>query len=144
MHPFDVLKTKMQVKENSKFGLWNIIKDINRKEGVRGFYRGISPNFVGTTVSWGMYFFWYTHLKDLQRNFSTNSEKKLSPIEHLLASAGAGILTSLATNPIWVVKTRVFTQSAKDSEAYNGVVDGLRKIYRAEGIAGFYRGVSPF
>ncbi|KAJ3324571.1 hypothetical protein HDV06_006464 [Boothiomyces sp. JEL0866] len=147
MHPFDVLKTKMQVKENSKFGLRNIISSIHRNEGIRGFYRGISPNFVGATVSWGMYFFWYSHLKDM---FRTTTTKKLNALEHLTASAGAGItsinsgiLTSLATNPVWVVKTRVFTQSPDDSNAYKGVLDGLSKIYKNEGVKGFYRGIIP-
>lgn len=63
----------------------------------------------------------------------------------------------MITNPIWVVKTRVFGTSINDRAAYKGLwgeaaaaccsprslltcADGLRGVYRAEGIYGLYRG----
>lgn len=46
----------------------------------------------------------------------------------------------MLTNPIWVVKTRVFGTAKHDSIAYRGLWDGLRSIYRTEGIRGLYKG----
>ena len=62
----------------------------------------------------------------------------------------------MMTNPIWVVKTRVFGTAKNDSAAYKGlwgifpflsspglnidVIDGLRSIYRTEGFRGLYKG----
>ncbi|KAJ9069061.1 mitochondrial FAD carrier protein flx1 [Entomophthora muscae] len=61
----------------------------------------------------------------------------------MLASAQAGALTVLCTNPIWVVKTRIFTSSANNPNAYRGLIDGLVKITKLEGISGLYKGLVP-
>lgn len=60
---------------------------------------------------------------------------------HMIAAAEAGILTLVMTNPIWVVKTRLCLQyeSETSHNRYNGMMDGLAKIYRIEGIRGLYR-----
>jgi solute carrier family 25 folate transporter 32 len=41
--------------------------------------------------------------------------------QHLLAAAEASAITAMLTNPIWVVKTRVFATPAKDPAAYSGL-----------------------
>ena len=62
---------------------------------------------------------------------------------HMLAASEAGVLTLLMTNPIWVVKTRLCLQydtniSLTDNKHYRGMVDGLAKIYKTEGVRGLY------
>lgn len=68
----------------------------------------------------------------------------LGPTWHMVAAAEAGILTLVMTNPIWVVKTRLCLQyegmPVKNSHSkYGGMVDGLSKIYKHEGVRGLYR-----
>lgn len=65
---------------------------------------------------------------------------------HMLAASEAGILTLVMTNPIWVVKTRLCLQYTNDipnaklsDKFYTGMTDALVKIYKTEGIKGFYR-----
>lgn len=41
--------------------------------------------------------------------------------QYMLASAEAGALTVLCTNPIWVVKTRIFTTSIGSPNSYKGL-----------------------
>lgn len=61
----------------------------------------------------------------------------------MLAAAEAGVLSLMMTNPIWVVKTRLCLQYSDehlvDNRRYKGMVDGLTKIYRTEGVRGLYR-----
>lgn len=60
---------------------------------------------------------------------------------HLAAAAAAGIATGTATNPIWVVKTRL--QLAQGNGAVlGGSVACVRRILREEGVRGFYKGLS--
>lgn len=142
------------------------LRAIVRRDGWPGLYRGLSPNVVGNSASWGLYFLWYTMIKE----HMTDAEggRKLSPGQHLLAASESGAITALMTNPIWVVKTRMFTTSrsgqaiamanvqaqAKNSTSasvvaapqgqaaasYRGLYDGLRQIWRYEGIRGMYKG----
>lgn len=66
----------------------------------------------------------------------------------MLAAAEAGICTLVLTNPIWVVKTRLCLQLNNDAlpgdnRSYKGMIDGLTKIYKTEGVKGLYRGFVP-
>jgi solute carrier family 25, member 33/36 len=73
---------------------------------------------------------------------------------HLCAAAIAGIATGTATNPIWVVKTRLQLSASQDnhhkkvafpapsSSSFGGSVSMIRQIAREEGIRGFYKGLS--
>lgn len=45
----------------------------------------------------------------------------------------------LITNPLWVTKTRLCLQYENSAKQYTGMVDCLRKIYKAEGIRGLYK-----
>ncbi|TXT05922.1 hypothetical protein VHUM_03683 [Vanrija humicola] len=62
----------------------------------------------------------------------------------MIAGAGAGLVSSIATCPLDVVKTTLQAQSIrKDQKGYEGVVKTCMRIYRLSGIRGFYRGLGP-
>ena len=139
LHPLDFLKTKLQVDETNKSVRQRLttIPKIISDSGIRGLYRGLSPNFAGATAAWGLYFYFYTHWKSI-----IGGQGKLSATQHLVASALGGATTTIFTNPIFVVKTRMMTQTI-DSKAYKGLLDGLKRISCEEGIRGLYRGIAP-
>jgi hypothetical protein len=39
-------------------GLLETIEKIFEKEGITGFYKGITPLLIGNYISYGVYFFW--------------------------------------------------------------------------------------
>ena len=53
------------------------------------------------------------------------------------------MLTAIATNPIWVIKTRMLSTSSSHPGAYKSILDGTRQLHRSEGLLGFYRGLVP-
>jgi len=67
------------------------------------------------------------------------------------ASVTAGACSTLVTNPIWVIKTRLMAQSgwraasnnARPPWHYSSTLDAARKMYRSEGILAFYSGLGP-
>ena len=66
------------------------------------------------------------------------------------ASVTAGACSTVATNPIWVIKTRLMSQvgsaASKDSRTpwhYKNTLDAFRQMYRAEGLGAFYSGLAP-
>ncbi|KAI1296388.1 protein phosphatase 2A regulatory subunit cdc55 [Mortierella claussenii] len=64
-----------------------------------------------------------------------------SAIQSFIAGANAGIVATACTYPFDLLRTRFAIQ--RDVKVYTGIVQACRHIYRADGIAGFYRGMSP-
>ena len=60
-----------------------------------------------------------------------------------IGSLHQGMLTSILTNPIWVIKTRMLSTSSRTPGAYASFTTGASQIYHSEGIPGFYRGLLP-
>ncbi|GAA5897183.1 hypothetical protein JCM6882_001811 [Rhodosporidiobolus microsporus] len=147
MQPLDLLKVQLQVstapRTRGTLGQigWGLREIVRNEGGVRGLYRGIAPNLVGNASSWGFYFLWYTMLKESM--FPNQPEgKKLNAGQHLLASATSGVITAVITNPLWVVKTRMYTTSASSKQAYRGVLHGVTTLARTEGLAGLSKGLT--
>ncbi|KAK4765491.1 hypothetical protein SAY86_026581 [Trapa natans] len=147
MHPLDVVRTRFQANDGRVLNLptykntAQALFTIARSEGLRGLYAGFHPSVLGSTVSWGLYFFFYGRAKE---RYSRSKEEKLTPGFHLLSAAEAGILVSLCTNPIWLIKTRMQLQNPlTQSKSYLGVHDALRTIMREEGWRALYKGIGP-
>ncbi|OAV90595.1 hypothetical protein PTTG_05045 [Puccinia triticina 1-1 BBBD Race 1] len=151
MHPLDLLKVKLQVSSfpSSSSQLHPLpfrskslssIREIISNDGFLGLYRGLTPNIVGNAASWGFYFMWYSMIKERMSRDSEGRNIKLSASQHLFASASSGFVTAMITNPLWVVKTRMFTSRAEDSGAYRNLWDGLVRISREEGVGGLWKG----
>lgn len=51
------------------------------------------------------------------------------------------MLVTLATNPIWVLKTRFLSTDATAAGSYPNLFSGIKTIYTHEGYRGFYRGL---
>ncbi|KAG9768975.1 Mitochondrial FAD carrier protein FLX1 [Exophiala dermatitidis] len=150
VHPLDIIKTRLQV-DTSAHPLLNssrsVLRDILRNEGptrISALYRGLTPNLVGNSAGWGLYFLWYREAQDVIRKVrGYQPGQQLSSVEYLTASALSGGLSAILTNPIWVVKTRMLSTSATQTGAYPSMIAGLRSIYRTEGVRGFFHGMTP-
>lgn len=74
-----------------------------------------------------------------------NKLRLIPPQLHsMVAGAGAGLISSIATCPLDVVKTTLQAQSrARGDKNYEGVTKTVVRIYRQSGLRGFYRGLGP-
>ncbi|KFK41256.1 hypothetical protein AALP_AA2G105900 [Arabis alpina] len=146
--PLDVIKTRLQVlglPQTPTSGhkgsviitsLGNIVKN----EGFRGMYRGLSPTIIALLPNWAVYFSVYGKLKDLLQSNDGN----LSIGANMVAAAGAGTSTAIATNPLWVVKTRLIMQGMRpDVVPYKSLLSAFSRICREEGFRGLYSGILP-
>ncbi|KAG9450475.1 hypothetical protein H6P81_010440 [Aristolochia fimbriata] len=149
--PLDVIKTRLQVhgiKQMPKSGLGgNLIitglEQIIKNEGFRGLYRGLSPTILALIPNWAVYFTVYEHLKGLLvSNVDGNHQPPV--VAHLISASSAGAATAFATNPLWVVKTRLQTQGMRTGVVpYTSIISALRRIAHEEGIRGLYSGLLP-
>jgi solute carrier family 25 protein 33/36 len=118
---------------------------VYRIEGWRGLFKGLGPNLSGVVPARAINFYTYGNGKRIiAERFNGGQE---SPLVHLCAAACAGIVTGTATNPIWLVKTRLQLDkqtAGKDgkSRQYKNSYDCVRQVVRQEGFKGLYRGLS--
>jgi len=142
--PLDVVKTKMQAgrMHGVKYaGSVDVISRVWQSEGPRGFYRGLMPTVYGYLPTWAIYFTIYDRAKAFFGKRNGNDEDLRG---HILAAVTAGASSTMATNPLWVIRTRFMTQSSTDkSGRYRHTGDAIMRIYRQEGLSGFYRGLLP-
>ncbi|KAL6631051.1 hypothetical protein ACP70R_028391 [Stipagrostis hirtigluma subsp. patula] len=118
------------------------LQQIAQREGFRGMYRGLSPTVLALLPNWAVYFTVYEQLKSLLS--SDDGSHQLSLGANVIAASGAGAATTIATNPLWVVKTRFQTQGIKAGPIpYKGTLAALRRIAYEEGIRGLYSGLVP-
>ncbi|KAI0050953.1 mitochondrial carrier [Auriscalpium vulgare] len=172
--PFDVVKTRLQsdlfkhnhasigsvtssgavVAQRSGGLLWHFVetvhftRDIARDESPRALFKGLGPTLVGVIPASSIKFFAYGNGKQIiANNFNHGQE---NTYVHLTAAAIAGVLTGTATNPIWVVKTRLQLEShhkpspgsAQPASTLGGSLAMIKRIAREEGVRGFYKGLS--
>jgi solute carrier family 25 folate transporter 32 len=75
-------------------------------------------------------------------------------VTHLSAAVTAGACSTICTNPIWVIKTRLMSQKSSSQHSspatlrsspfyYYNTWDAARKMYMHEGIRSFYSGLAP-
>ena len=124
-----------------------ILAAVYRIEGPRALFKGLGPNLVGVVPARSINFYTYGNGKRLIAEY-LNGGKEGAWV-HLSAAMLAGIVTSTATNPIWMIKTRlqldknVAEQSGGVTKRqYRNSLDCTSQILRKEGFRSLYRGMS--
>ncbi|KAB5559793.1 mitochondrial carrier domain-containing protein [Coniochaeta sp. 2T2.1] len=124
-----------------------ILGSVHSTEGIRGLFRGLGPNLIGVVPARSINFFTYGNGKNLIAHYFNNGEE--NAWVHLGAATVAGVVTSTATNPIWLIKTRL--QLDKSTAAHSGGVakrqyknslDCIQQVVRKEGFRSLYKGMS--
>lgn len=119
--------------------------DIYREESPRALFKGLGPTLVGVVPARSINFYTYGNGKQIIANHFNNGQE--NTYVHLSAAAIAGIVTGTATNPIWVVKTRLQLSASNHKDMAGQRVIGsswntIKFIMREGGIRGFYKGLS--
>ncbi|KZF25670.1 mitochondrial carrier [Xylona heveae TC161] len=155
--PLDVIKTKLQAQGGFRGrrdasgaavyrGMLGTARVIWREDGIRGMYRGLGPMMLGYLPTWAVYLSVYDSAREYYYTVIDNRF-----VARALASITAGACSTMATNPIWVIKTRLMSQgSARVGDNgvrapwhYKSTLDAARKMYKNEGILAFYSGLTP-
>ena len=173
--PLDVIKTKLQAQGGFKTpkeavslsaaayrGVHGTAAIIWKEDGIRGLYRGLGPMLLGYVPTWAVYL---TVYNKAQAFFRTKTGKLLMTLTffrltlvpdnfflaNVYSSISGGACSTMVTNPIWVIKTRLMSQSSSKAGEnhyrppwhYHNTLDAARKMYRGEGILSFYSGLTP-
>lgn len=122
-----------------------ILGGVYRNEGARALFKGLGPNLVGVIPARSINFYVYGNGKRLLAQYWNGGEE--TAWVHLASGVAAGVATSTATNPIWMIKTRLqldknLSAGRGAARRYRNSVDCVRQIVQGEGIRGLYKGMS--
>jgi solute carrier family 25 phosphate transporter 3 len=139
--PVDVVKTRVQldpVKYNT--GLIGGFKTIIKEEGAMALSTGFGATAAGYFVQ-GWFKFGGVEFFKIKAAQSLGTEKawaNKTPI-YLGAAACAEFIADCFLCPLEAVRIR----SVSDPEFCDGLADGFVKMFKAEGVGGFYAGFAP-
>jgi solute carrier family 25 folate transporter 32 len=149
--PLDVVKTRMQVQDaivkahqRAPSGFVPFLMGIYREEGVRGWFRGYQSAMLTVPLFWGVYFPCYRAAKQF---LLPRCEERHKPLAHMGAAVLGGFITDVATNPLWVVRTRLVSQHlhvkySGEAPQYTGTFQTMRLVVAQEGFRGLYKGIT--
>jgi len=105
-YPIENLRTRVQAADKgSKKSILDFFSKLMKDEGFLALYKGLNSALVGTVFSYGIYFWWYRFLKNL---FARRLKRdKFSNVEMTVITAIAGTISSIFSNPIWFINTRL-------------------------------------
>jgi len=137
MHPLDLIKTRFQLQntvtgaasEQHYTGVRDCMVKMYRQEGLRSFWKGLLPPVLVETPKRAWKFFTF---EQFQKVFLFGSEKPTA-LTYSLAGLGSGATEAIIVNPFEVIKVKMQSNRAHQSEAPS-TWSVAREIIRDDGI----------
>ena len=160
-YPLDIMRTQFTIQGNTKVypTILSFVSGTLQKQGLKGFYAGMTPTLVGITPFIGLNFAFYDVAKkwteDKSRGLPTGSASQsqlASVLKKGFSGAIAGGASKLIVYPLDTVKRRMQASVLQSTLGgggvgttikYRGMMDCLRQTVQGEGISGLYKGVGP-
>jgi len=145
--PLDVVKCNMQANPKEFKGLGQGFKLITSRAGVSALFVGWGPTLAGYSVQGMFKFGFYEYFKyKYSHQFDEETAYKYRDLIYLSASASAEFIADIGLSAFEATKVRIQTTldpvTLKPTFA-KGLMTGLPKIYRSEGMGGLFKGVAP-
>ncbi|ONM09431.1 Mitochondrial substrate carrier family protein [Zea mays] len=145
LYPVSVVKTRMQVASGDAMGRNALatFKNILKVDGVPGLYRGFPTVIIGAVPTRIIFL---TALETTKAaSLKLVEPFKLSePVQAAFANGLAGLSASTCSQaifvPIDVISQKLMVQGYSGNVRYKGGIDVARKVIKADGIRGLYRG----
>ena len=136
--PFDLLKIRYITnnKNNINLSLYKTIKSIIETNGLKGLWKGATPNIArAILVNFGE-LATYDHSKKNIKKYTNLKEGKLV---HFSSSICSGFVAAICCTPADVIKSRLM----KTNSEYKGIIDCFIKTIKNEGPKALYKGFIP-
>lgn len=133
IHPIDVVKTRLQISTTPGVGIGKTVVSIYRTEGVGSFWKGIRAAWLRESSYTSMRLGLYGPCKKL---YGCDDPEKNSFFRKFAAGSTSGAIGSVTGNPFDLLKTQMMANQRRTVS----LGDLMKKIYREQGVKGFYRG----
>lgn len=148
--PLDLVRTRMQVTgsiTNTKIHsvdkasqplMMKSLRDIIKKDGITGCFRGLGVTLVTVPTFWGVYFPLYEHFKNEMKE---DGNIKSFPFIHMSSAILSGAIADFFCNPLFVVRTRMQTEGLHNTDSsQHGILKTVKMLYKEGGAPIFWRG----
>lgn len=137
-NPVEVLKVRLQMNPNSTKGPIKEMSRIVSEEGLKGLWKGVGPAMARAGALTASQLATYDESK---RVLVKRTPLQEGFILHLISSMVAGVVSTLMTTPIDMIKTRLMLQ--RESKRAGSYKNGLHCAYQVmltEGPLALYKG----
>ncbi|OIV95958.1 hypothetical protein TanjilG_27062 [Lupinus angustifolius] len=145
LHPTAVVKTRMQVAGSglSQMSGMSVFTRILRRDGIPGIFRGFGTSAIGSMPGRVLALTSLEMSKDMMLKYTEGKDiPEASRVG--LANAVAGMVSNLVSCvyfvPLDVICQRLMVQGLPGTTNCRGPFDVIRKVVKAEGFRGLYRG----
>ncbi|KAG1659971.1 hypothetical protein FOA52_010604 [Chlamydomonas sp. UWO 241] len=142
--PIELVKTRLQAAGASSAtgtagaaprSSMGVIRAVIAADGVVGLWKGAMPGLVRSSILTAAQCATYDEIKKTVRTYTGLHD---GVTLHLSSSLLAGLITTTITNPVDVVKTRMFMGGSR----YTGALQCASSIFKSDGAMGFMKGWS--
>ena len=144
--PLDLIRTRLQVwndvKHSPTVAMPQMIRDIIKKDGITGCFRGLGATLVTVPVFWGVYWPVYD---DCKRKWKKEYPNWNPMFLHMASAVTAGVISDIICNPMFVVRTRLQTEALHSTVSNTqttklSMAQTARALYVEGGPLIFWRG----
>ncbi|XP_053200702.1 mitochondrial glycine transporter B-like isoform X2 [Panonychus citri] len=144
--PVTVIKTQFESGQFSNKSIPSAFRLVYSQHGLRGLYSGAFPTILRDVPYSGIYYMFYSQLRNYaancclnSRNHHDNPQPNLETFINFTCSLVSGIFASIITHPADVIKTRM----QLDPKGFPGLSSSVAIIFRDKGSIGFFIGLTP-
>ena len=141
---FDSCRTASTIAQDQSSGTFRMLRTIFRNEGWAGIYSGLKPTLVMSIPNTVIYLTAYDDISvQLRRMHALNTDDHATSSPYmipLLAGSAARIISSFATAPLELIRTR---QASISQEKATSILEDFRFLTRNGGLTSCYKGLGP-
>ena len=119
-----------------------VIKQTYAQNGIRGFFRGLWPTFLGLMGYRAAYFFLYDTTRDVIDRMQQTGNYDYAHVlfTRFIVAQTCTLLAMISVVPLEVVSKRLMMQNCRPDPQFLSMTEGLNYIYKNEGLKNLYRG----
>jgi solute carrier family 25 phosphate transporter 23/24/25/41 len=141
-YPLDLARATLTIQTDQRTycGLTDTIKKVHKSNGVRGLYRGLCASLLGIAPYVSINFTMFDLLK---QKYGLRKSHRYFDVMNLGLGGVSGSTAVVMTYPTDLIRRKVQMGGILGSPFYSSARECVKKIWRNEGLRGFYTGMTP-
>jgi hypothetical protein len=142
INPLLLIKTRFEVVGCNKYNsILDAFVKIAKEEGFMGYFKGLKQTLIKDVPHSSVFYSLYEFFKRMYKHYLGINLQ----LQAVLASMSANLILTFLTNPIDVIRARVqyLHISQNSNHNYKGIVSGIARLGKEEGIRGLCAGIIP-